>query len=128
MTVESNGWPPHEGVRPLGPYGEGYCTVCHFIEALTEGGQLIEHTRGIGLVGDGTPCKGSGIRPPKRTPHASRLAAFKVDGVRAVCPVCMRQLVLGTDGRFSFHALPHTTTPCPAARRTPEEAAVIAQR
>jgi hypothetical protein len=74
----------------LGEFGEGYCRICHFVEALDHEGRIIEHARGIGNVSTG-PCKGSGRKPPKLTPYQSKLAAFSVNPPVALCPVCEKE-------------------------------------
>jgi hypothetical protein len=81
--------PPPEPRPPtiLGTYGEGYCRYCHFIEPLDHRGLIEYHNRGIGNVIE-PGCKGSGTRPPRVTPYASRLAAFRVSPPSATCPVC----------------------------------------
>lgn len=68
----------HHGLRPLGPYGEGYCRVCHFVQALTSDGLIERHSRGALLVGP-AQCKGSFTKAPKITPFASRKAQFRVE-------------------------------------------------
>lgn len=71
----------------LGEHGEGYCRHCHFVEALDHNGLITEHRRGIGNVAQDR-CKGSGRRPPKLTPYASRLAAFRTTMETALCRYC----------------------------------------
>lgn len=92
----------------LGPHGEGYCRVCHFIEPLSATGLIERHTRGAIMRAswdtEGTkPCKGSDRRPTKLTPFTSRLAAFRVTARSAVCPFCHTAAILQFDGRFTLH-------------------------
>ena len=84
----------------LGRYGEGYCRICHFVEALDQRGRIIDHARGFGAT---DPCKGSGARPPKLTPVTSRLAAFRVDPPREVCEYCWTEAPLSPFGTFARH-------------------------
>lgn len=74
--------PDHSGVRPLSPYGEGYCRWCFFVVGLGPGSLLDQHFRGM------KECPGSGTRPPEVTPYASRKAAFRVKAADAWCPGC----------------------------------------
>ena len=87
--------PRHTGLRPLGPYGEGYCRVCHFIVPLGYDGQLAPHFKGhssdFALTG---ACEGAGTRPPKLTPNRSRLAAFTCTPPYAVCTFCGERVVV----------------------------------
>lgn len=80
--------PEHSGLRPLSPWGEGYCRWCHFVVGLTWEGQLVEHVRGAHGLDITNPCKGSFTKPPKVTPYASRKAAFRVKSEPAWCPKC----------------------------------------
>lgn len=82
--------PAHTGVRPLGPYGEGYCRVCAFVVGLDRYGLLEGHTRGTSNIytGERNLCPGS-IRPPaKVTPYSSRKAAFRITPTTDWCPEC----------------------------------------
>jgi hypothetical protein len=86
----------------LGVYGEGYCRHCHFVEALDYDGLLIPHNRGVGnFVQPG--CKGSGKRPPKLTPYASRLAAFSSSPPEGICPVCKTSQVITSNRVMARH-------------------------
>lgn len=101
--------PEHSGLRPLSPYGEGYCRWCHFVVGLDYAGMLAQHFRGAhGLTArqgaEAKPCGGSGTRPPKVTPHASRKAAFRAVARKEQCHVCKRETVLLADGRLSSHS------------------------
>lgn len=75
----------------LGPYGEGYCTECHFIEPLGLDGLIEQHQRNKNYdqfaVGPAV-CPGSGSSPPARTPFSSPKARFRVSLKRAVCGTC----------------------------------------
>lgn len=84
----------------LGIYGEGYCRVCHFIEALDSQGRIIGHSRGANAT---EQCKGSFTRPPKLTPYRSRLAAFRVDPPRELCMFCLTDAPLSAYGSFARH-------------------------
>jgi hypothetical protein len=89
--MEPGSEPEHSGVRPLSPHGEGYCRWCHFIVGLTSDQRLVMHGRSSSLYRDeAKACAGSGTRPPKITPYASRKAAFRVKSPEAWCPVCWR--------------------------------------
>jgi len=79
--------PVHTGVRPLSPHGEGYCRWCFFVVGLDHDGLLTAHERN-GLYEAPKTCKGSGTRPPKVTPYASRKAAFLTRSPREWCPTC----------------------------------------
>lgn len=93
----------------LGPYGEGYCTTCRFVVGLNELGLLLVHSRGsYGL--NPTPCKGSGRRPPKGTPYASRLSAFRAAPRKVDCPLCSRKVIVLADGRIQGHPVSRSTT------------------
>lgn len=113
--------PPHSGVRPLSPWGEGYCRHCCFVVGLTYDGQLAEHTRGAQLM-DPKPCKGTGARPPKITPYASRKAAFRAVARKEQCHLCKRDVVLLADGRLSAHSRDpyRLTDTCAGGYRFPE--------
>lgn len=84
----------HTGVRPLSPNGEGYCRWCHFVVGLDEEGKLDQHRRGFARDWEvsSKDCKGSGTKPPKVTPYASRKAAFRVGAPYAYCPLCKQQV------------------------------------
>lgn len=94
--------PDHSGLRPLSPWGEGYCRYCHFVVGLTYDGQLAGHNRGAQLQSN-SACKGGGTRPPKVTPYASRKAAFTTKSEKVDCHVCGRGVYLLADGRMSAH-------------------------
>jgi hypothetical protein len=116
MAADPRPRPPLTGLRPLGPYGEGYCRVCHFVEPLLESGAIAPHTRGSMIAP--RECKGSYTRPPKVTPYASRLAAFRQKGKKVDCPLCKRQVWLMPDDRLPAHTTAiHTTTLCNASHR-----------
>lgn len=91
--------PPDRPPTILSEYGEGYCRACRFIEPLNENGLIAFHGRG------GVACDGIGARPPKVTPYASRLSAFrsKLETVR--CPACGRTVRLLVDGRMVGHRI-----------------------
>ena len=115
MTAPSE--PGHSGLRPLSPHGEGYCTVCHFIEGLTPDG-LIErhsaHRSGLGGYPVQQECDGSFKRPPKLTPHRSNLAAFKTAAGKGTCPVCSKDVRVTSDRRLEGHyGLGPAQVPCP---------------
>lgn len=118
--------PDHSGLRPLGPYGEGYCPKCRFVVGLTDAGRLEKHWRMV--FPDREPisrdaCKGSYTRPPKVTPYASRKAAFKVTIPGVYCPVCGRRTRVLRDGRMNGHVInPGSPIDCPASWKTFEEA------
>lgn len=89
----------------LSPYGEGYCTVCRFIEPLGPDGLIEEHTR-IGSAVLYVParerCKGSGSRPPKRTPRTSGKNRFRVRTPKMECPACRQEVKIMSfaDGQY----------------------------
>lgn len=85
----------------LGIYGEGYCRVCHFVEALDSEGLIVTHVRGQAANAD--PCKGSLSKPPKLTPYRSRLAAFTVNPPRRLCTYCSTEAPLSPFGSFARH-------------------------
>lgn len=91
-------------LRPLGPHGEGYCTVCHFIEPLLPSGVIDRHYRGVQLAGSAKPCSGSYKKPPRLTPVTSRLAAFRLDAPTVVCPVCWAYVPIRLDRRIAAHS------------------------
>lgn len=95
--------PEHSGLRPLGPYGEGYCRVCHFIIGLTANGLIERHTRGGQFAP--TECKGSFKKAPKLIPTTSKLAAFKTKAGLVLCPVCAQTVPLLADGRMNGHVV-----------------------
>lgn len=75
----------------LGPYGEGYCTECHFIEPLGPDGLIEQHQRDKNydrFAAGPTLCPGSGGKPPARTPFSSSKARFRTTVERAVCSTC----------------------------------------
>lgn len=81
--------PTHSGLRPLSPYGEGYCRACLFVVGLDHLGRLEAHSRNNSIYRDERQeCKGSGAKPPKVTPYASRKAAFRVTAPDVWCPGC----------------------------------------
>jgi hypothetical protein len=86
----------------LGPHGEGYCKVCHFIVGLDRNGLLINHKRGIDSIAGGI-CKGSLKVPPKLTPITSKLAAFKTSAPVRRCPYCVEDVSLTSLKTFSRH-------------------------
>ncbi len=91
----------------LGPHGEGYCTVCRFIEPLTPSGYLAAHRHDRG----GKPCKGSGRRPGVHTPFFSRRSAFRTMGTEVTCPACGwtgHSQSAGDMAVYPFHASPQT--------------------
>jgi hypothetical protein len=111
----------HRPPTILGPYGEGYCKHCRFVLGLDEYGLINNHVRGIGSYGQTQPCKGSGTRPPKQTPYASRSAAFKQVSQKVACPKCHRQVAVLAEGArryLAWHPLPHTATPCNGGYQT----------
>ena len=98
--------PEHSGLRPLSPYGEGYCRWCCFVVGLDRNGLLVRHFRGGSgdeLLGPRS-CPGTGTRPPKITPYTSRKARFRVKAQKATCHLCRREVSLMADGRMTFHA------------------------
>lgn len=95
--------PEHSGLRPLGPYGEGYCRVCHFIIGLTANGLIERHTRGGQFAP--TECKGGFKKAPKLIPTTSKLAAFKTKAGLVLCPVCTQMVPLLADGRMNGHVV-----------------------
>lgn len=109
----------------LGEHGEGYCTVCHFVEPLTPEGKIQLHYRGQGLSswnGDPKPCKGSHKTPPKTTPATSRKAAFKTTAPTGTCGTCGKQGIavryFGTDSE-SLDQHTNGVKMCPGAYRRP---------
>lgn len=94
--------PERSALRPLSPYGEGYCRHCRFIIGLTPKGLIERHQRGTSL-GDSADCKGSCTQPPKITPYASRKAAFKTVARKARCHECGREVLVMSDGRLVVH-------------------------
>lgn len=113
--------PPHTGVRPLSPYGEGYCRFCHFVVGLGPDGLLDQHkrsafdSRGYAQGEGSSICKGSCRKPPRATPVTSRLAAFRVRPRRDTCPRCNRQrIIVLADGTLAWHTLGAANyTTCP---------------
>ena len=103
MTIPKNASPVHHGLRPLGPYGEGYCRVCHFVQALTFDGLIERHSRGALLDGP-AECKGSFTKAPKITPFASRKAMFRLKAPDAWCPECKRFVRSVTRGGVPVYA------------------------
>ena len=94
---------PQWGLRPLGVYGEGYCRVCRFIEPLTDKGLIARHDRGSITGNPAQECKGSYSKPPKVTPYASRLSAFKSTAKQEHCSACQSDIPVLADGRFGSH-------------------------
>lgn len=95
--------PGHAGLRPLSPYGEGYCRVCHFVVGLTYDGKLVGHTRGA-LLMNAAECKGSGARPPSVTPYGSRKAAFRLSSPDCWCPECKQTVATTRQGGMHVYA------------------------
>lgn len=85
----------------LSEHGEGYCRYCVFVVGLDPAGMLARHWRGQ----TATECKGSGTRPPARTPLVSRKAMFRVTAKRVDCPTCKRSVPLLADGRMNGHTI-----------------------
>ena len=111
MTTEPD--PPHTGVRPLSPYGEGYCRWCWFTVGLDCSGLLDGHSRGLAEYGQRKPCPGSLTRPPKRTPYSSRKAAFKVKAEEVWCPGCKSTVAVTVyrgERLYSRHTPPYKLT------------------
>lgn len=111
--------PPRSKGSLLSPYGEGYCTRCRFIVGLGPDGLMDRHSRGAGLDRYFTPppCGGSGRRPAKRTPYASKKSRLRYKAPVAVC-VCGSEvkLIREIDDRviYSRHARPGLAGgPCP---------------
>lgn len=94
--------PPHSGVRPLSPWGEGYCRHCCFVVGLTYDGLLVLHDRGAQLHSNAA-CKGGGTKAPKVTPYSSRKAAFTTRSEKVNCHICRREVHLLADGRMVAH-------------------------
>lgn len=121
-------------VRPatiLGPYGEGYCRHCRFIEGLDEYGLINVHAHGAPQQWElPKPCKGSGTVPPKLTPYASDKSRFRSWATTGECPECRRRMeVLKTETGNYF--LPYHTAGygpgvkgCPGVNRAPVMASV----
>ena len=113
--------PPHAGLRPLSPWGEGYCRWCFFVVGLNYAGQLAEHHRGIASYGQSKPCPGSYTKPPKITPYSSRKAAFRLKAPDAWCPAC-KQFVQSTrqagDQVYARHPAPGSITRLPTCPYT----------
>ena len=98
--------PEHCGLSPLSPYGEGYCRVCQFIVGLDPHGLLVAHTRHISIYHDErNRCDGSDTRPPKKTPYASRRAAFRTSAKKADCRICGQEVSVLADGRMRRHSV-----------------------
>ena len=90
----------------LGPYGEGYCTACRFIVGLDARGRMDVHCRGELLTSvPRKPCRGSGRRPAKRTPYASRKSRFRIRVSLGTCPSCQRRFELQRDGTLDAHTI-----------------------
>lgn len=98
--------PPPDGRPPtiLSEHGEGYCRWCHFVIGLDYSGMLASHVRGAHGMANAKDCDGSGTRPPKVTPYASRKAAFRSVARKEQCRFCKRDIVLLADGRFTSHS------------------------
>lgn len=96
--------PVHTGLRPLSPFGEGYCRWCHFVIGLTFQGVIEQHTRSASMWRDeAEPCKGSYARPPKVTPYTSRKAAFRLTVPKEICPACTKEVrVTYWSGGYSY--------------------------
>lgn len=92
----------------LGPYGEGYCKVCRFIEPLGPDGLLEEHFRGRAMdpQGGGARCPGGFSRPQKKVPFSSRLASFRARVTKKRCEYCEQRIgvVDFSDGKIHFSA------------------------
>lgn len=74
----------------LGPFGEGYCTTCRFIEPLDPDGRVAQHWHNqLGEYGRerAVNCKGSRRKPPKVTPRRSWKSIFRTKAT-GNCPVC----------------------------------------
>lgn len=109
----------HTGLRPLGPNGEGYCPVCHFIEPLTADGRIEEHptrkeAEGRYNIREAGACPGSYRRPPSHTPYFSRKAMFRVVVDLAPCPAC-RSKVRTEKGLIAGHSLTFAGSRCPGS-------------
>lgn len=104
--------PEHSGLRPLSPWGEGYCRWCKFVVGLDYSGLLVPHVRGAQLQNQ-KACDGSGTRPPKVIPYMSRKAAFKTVARKERCHECSREVPVLSDGRFAPHTVAYrVTTAC----------------
>lgn len=121
-------------VRPptiLGPFGEGYCRHCRFIEGLTEDGLINEHQRGMSQQWE-TPksCPGSLTVPPKLTPYSSKKSAFRSWATTGECPECRRRMeVMKTEtGNYflPYHTYGYGTgvQRCPKSGAAPKPASV----
>lgn len=104
---------PNRPPTILGPFGEGYCRVCRFIEPLDEQGRIAEHGRA-----GADRCKGSWKIPPKVTPYSSRLSAFKSAPRKVECPLCAQQVTVLADGRIQGHSMTGTLVACKAGWHT----------
>ena len=102
----------------LGPYGEGYCRYCRFVEGLDQYGLLNSHIRGAlgrSYTEDPKPCKGSSRKPAKVTPYMSRLSVFVTRPRKVDCPQCGArvQLVTGTGYQYlERHMVNHSLVVC----------------
>lgn len=79
----------------LGDFGEGYCTVCRFIEPLDEAGRIVRHERGTLYERYGAPpqvCAGSWKKPPARIPVTSTKSKFGLEASVVTCPLCMTSM------------------------------------
>lgn len=96
----------------LSEWGEGYCRWCFFVVGLSHDGRLAQHSRGSNGASP-HQCDGSGTKPPKITPYASRKAAFKTVARKMRCHECSREVSVLPDGRFAAHTVAyHVTTSC----------------
>lgn len=120
MTPPSE--PERSSVRPLSPYGEGYCRWCFFIVGLECDGLLSPHQRG--LSSDRKECPGSDTRPPKMAPYASRKAAFRVKTDDAWCPGCgqkVRTTYQAGERVYGLHYRPPGFKVCPSWQQPVEK-------
>jgi len=104
----------------LSEFGEGYCRVCHFVVGLVEDGRLIFHERGR-HSNSIAACDGSGRKPSKVTPYASRLAAFKTKAPLVACPGCGHQVTVASypsGPLIARHIVPFGSL-CPGSHKKP---------
>ncbi len=90
----------------LGPHGEGYCTVCRFIEPLGPTGQIEPHVRNVFF--DPHPCPGGdrAPAPASRVPFFSRLSRFSTRVVKRKCHACGKRTGAWSDTEGST-VMPH---------------------
>lgn len=104
----------------LSESGEGYCRTCRFVEGLGPDGLLLRHDRAPEPGAPRWPCPGTGTRPAKVTPYASRLSAFASSAKRYGCPECGQKVpIRALDGRFSVHAARPGGIFCPGGYKFP---------